>query len=58
MMITSYLGMELFRKGICAYLEKHKYIFFQKKIFWFFLLTSYMSKGICARDLRDPRGLG
>ena len=25
MMITSYLGMELFRKGICAYLEKHKY---------------------------------
>ena len=36
MMITSYLGMELFRKGICAYLEKHKYIFFQKKIFDFF----------------------
>lgn len=25
MMITSYLGMDLFRKGICAYLEKHKY---------------------------------
>mmetsp|Transcript_13033 Transcript_13033/g.26052 ORF Transcript_13033/g.26052 Transcript_13033/m.26052 type:complete len:879 (-) Transcript_13033:288-2924(-) len=25
MMITSYLGMEMFRKGICAYLEKHKY---------------------------------
>ena len=25
MMITSYLGMDMFRKGICAYLEKHKY---------------------------------
>ena len=25
MRITSYEGMELFRKGICAYLEKHKY---------------------------------
>ena len=25
MMITAYLGMELFRKGICSYLEKHKY---------------------------------
>jgi len=25
MMITSYLGMDLFRKGICAYLEKHKF---------------------------------
>jgi len=25
MMITSYLGMELFQKGIRAYLAKHKY---------------------------------
>lgn len=25
MMITSYLGMEKFQKGLQAYLEKHKY---------------------------------
>ena len=41
------MGMELFRKGICAYLEKHKHIFL-RFFFWNFLVIAYMGKGICA----------
>jgi len=42
MMIVSYLGMEMFRKGICAYLEKHKYGNARTDDLW-----AALSEGVC-----------